>query len=376
MPVEPLTPTPGRSLEKEQHDPMTPQAPSLSTSPPTTAPAASPEQPIYGGNTTPGRISMTNGHQLASARRRPDGTILVHTLHAPLRRLRFAVYHRPLLRGLGLLPAQIGDTIVLARLERATNQHPDPAQGPPQPATAPHGRLDAQVLAVTAGLVALGWPLGGVAGTQLTLSGAAAIGGHLPWLPSILAGIGFAVRPLVRWRLAQRTPGGPDLAVLHGAEHQAINCVRHGWALTDDNIAASPVESSNCDSALKVADQLVFVPIAAVVEVWLPGWPLWLQLAAGLGVYLVARPLAFELNTLQATRRPAARRHRALGLLRRLSLRRQTKTTTRPGGPQHREIAARALAPLLPPQQQALVGAFPSTVEVVSVPAAAEERPS
>ena len=62
---------------------MTPQAPSPSSSPPTTAPAASPEQPIYGGNTTPGRISMSNGHQLASARRRPDGTILVHTLSTP-----------------------------------------------------------------------------------------------------------------------------------------------------------------------------------------------------------------------------------------------------------------------------------------------------
>jgi uncharacterized protein YqhQ len=364
--------TPGRSLEKEQHHPMTRSIPSPSSSP-TTTQRGNPAQPIYGGNTTPRRISMTNGHQLASARRRPDGTILVHTLQAPLRRLRFAVYHRPLLRGLALLPTQIGDTIALLRLEHTTSQHPDPGQGPPQPATAPNGQLDAQVLAVTAALVAIGWPLAGMAGTQLTLSGAAAIGGHLRWLPSILAGIGFAVRPILRWRLAQRTPGGDELAVLHGAEHQAINCVRHGWALTDDNIAASPVESSNCDSALKLADQLVFVPIAAVVEVWLPGWPLWVQLAAGLGVYLLARPLAFELNTLQATRRPAARRHRALGLLRRLGLRRQTKTTTRPGGAEHREVAARALAPLLPPEQQARVGAFPSPVRVVSVPATVEE---
>ena len=82
---------------------MTPSTPSPSISPPTRQPG-SPQQPIYGGNTTPGRISMTNGHQLASAKRRPDSTILVYTLPAPLRRLRFAVYRRPLLRGLACCP--------------------------------------------------------------------------------------------------------------------------------------------------------------------------------------------------------------------------------------------------------------------------------
>jgi len=238
---------------------MTPSTPSPSISPPTRQPG-SPQQPIYGGNTTPGRISMTNGHQLASAKRRPDSTILVYTLPAPLRRLRFAVYRRPLLRGLALLPAQIGDTIALLRLERTTTaKHPDPDQ--PQPATAdPRSQVgDARSLAATAGLVAVGWPLGGVLGTQLTLSGAAALGGHLPWLPSLLAAVAFAVRPIVRWWVAKRT-AGDDLAVLHGAEHQAINCVRQGLALTDDNIAASPVESPNCDSSLQVTDQIIFVP--------------------------------------------------------------------------------------------------------------------
>lgn len=89
---------------------MTPPAPSPSISPPTSQPG-SPQQPIYGGNTTAGRISMLNGYQLASAKRRADGTIVVHSIPAPLRRLRFAVYRCPLLRGLALLPAQIGETI-------------------------------------------------------------------------------------------------------------------------------------------------------------------------------------------------------------------------------------------------------------------------
>ncbi len=350
---------------------MTPQAPSPSISPPTSQPG-SPEQPIYGGNTTPGRISMTNGHQLASARRRPDGTILVHTLQAPLRRLRFAVYRRSLLRGLALLPAQIGDTIALLRLERTTSEHLDSDQSPP--ATAPRGQLgDAQSLAVAAGLVAVGWPLGGVVGTQLILSGSAALGSHLLWLPSLLAAVVFAIRPIVRWWLAKRIAGG-DLAVLHGAEHQAINCVRRGLPLTDENIARSPVESPNCDSSLKVTDQIIFVPIAAVLEVRLPGWSLGMQLLAGLGVYLLARPLAFELNALQAGWRLSGRRHGSLGLLSRLGLRRQTKATALPGGPEHREVAARALAPLLPPEQQALVGVFPSPVVVVTVPPAAAEE--
>ena len=57
---------------------MTPTT-SPSSSPPTT-PAAGPQQPSYGGTTTPGRISMTNGHQLTSATRCPEGTIVVHTI--------------------------------------------------------------------------------------------------------------------------------------------------------------------------------------------------------------------------------------------------------------------------------------------------------
>lgn len=73
--------------------------------------------------------------------------------------------------------------------------------------------------------------------------------------------------------------------------------------------------------------------------------------------------------------RLSGRRHGSLDLLSRLGPRRQTKATTRPGEPEHREVAARALAPLLPPEQQALVGAFPSPV-VVSVSAAAKETSS
>jgi hypothetical protein len=64
----------------------------------------SPQQPIYAGTTIKGRISMTNGHQLTNAVRRPDDTVAAHTIRAPLGRLRLAVYRRPLLRGLALLP--------------------------------------------------------------------------------------------------------------------------------------------------------------------------------------------------------------------------------------------------------------------------------
>jgi len=162
------------------------------------------------------------------------------------------------------------------------------------------------------------------------------------------------------------------LAALHGAEHQAINCVRQGLALGDDTIAASPVASPNCHSSLNATHQLIFVPIAAALELWLPGWPLWRQLLAGLGASLVARPLAFELNARQAAWQARGRRDGPLGLLSRLGLRRQT-TTTRPGKPEHRELAARALAPLLPPDQHALVGTFPSPLEVITVPAAPKE---
>jgi uncharacterized protein YqhQ len=212
-----------------------------------------------------------------------------------------------------------------------------------------------------------------VVATQLTLSGAAALGGQLAWLPSVLAAVALAVRPLVRWRLIQRTTPGDDLVALHGAEHQAISCVQRGLALGDDNIAASPVESPNCHSSLNVTDQVIFLPAAVALELWLPGWPLWRQLLAGLGFYLVVRPLAFELNSLQAAWRAAGRCHGVLGVLSRIGLRRQTTATTRPGKPAHRELAARALEPLLPPDQHALVGTFPSPVEVITVPAASKE---
>lgn len=129
------------------------------------------------------------------------------------------------------------------------------------------------------------------------------------------------------------------------------------------------MESATCGSGQEATDQLVFVPMAVLVELWLPGWPLWQQLLAGLVAYLVACPLAFELSGLQVSRRAKGRRHGLLGLLSRPGLRRQTRTTTRPGQPEHRELAARALEPLLPGDQHALAGAFPSPVEVITATA-------
>ncbi len=136
------------------------------------------------------------------------------------------------------------------------------------------------------------------------------------------------------------------------------------------------MESATCDSNLKATDQLVVVPMAVALKQWLPGWPLWQQLLAGLVAYLVARPLAFELNGLQAAWRARGHYHGLLGLLSRLGPRRQTKATTRPGQAEHRELAARALEPLLPAGQQALVGAFPSPAERITVPAAPKEPSS
>jgi len=54
----------------------------------------------------------------------------------------------------------------------------------------------------------------------------------------------------------------------------------------------------------------------------------------------------------------------------------RTKAPTRPGEPEHREVAARALEPLLPPEQQDLVGTFPAPVEAITVPAADGESAS
>jgi len=116
----------------------------------------------------------------------------------------------------------------------------------------------------------------------------------------------------------------------------------------------------------------VFAAVAVGLEGWLPDWPLGVQLLAGLLAYLAARAVAFELDTRQAARRQRGHRARWRGPLARLGRRRQTRVTTRPSGPEHREVAARALAPLLPAAQQALVGPFPSPVLLVPVPATAE----
>jgi uncharacterized protein YqhQ len=186
------------------------------------------KQPIYGGSTSKGRISMTNGHQLASATRRPDGTIVVRTIPAPLARMRFAVYRCPLLRGLVLPPIQTGETLALLTLERtsAGGHTAEPT------AQADSKLADPRALARLARRVAIAWAVRGVRGTQLALSGAAALGARQPLFASVVAAVCFALRPILRWRLARAT-ATDDLAALHGAEHQALNCVRAGVPLTD-----------------------------------------------------------------------------------------------------------------------------------------------
>jgi uncharacterized protein YqhQ len=182
----------------------------------------------------------------------------------------------------------------------------------------------------------------------------------------MVAALCFGVRPLLRWRIAHHGRSDDDLQALHGAEHQALNCVRQGLALTDANIATSPVTSPTCDTNLRLTDQLLMVPLAVVLQWWLPWWPRWQQLLAGIAFYLVVRPLAFELTGLQVAWRARGRRDGVLGVLGRLGARRQAKVTLGPGEPAHRELAARALQPLLPAAQQALVGSFPSPVQTIT----------
>lgn len=375
------TPACGPSIIDEEHDPtMTPPtAPTTPTS--ATRKAGSRRTPSYGGNTFRGRIFMTDGHQLATATRQPDGTITVHHLrHAPLRRLRFAVADRALLRGLVLLPTQIGDLAALLHLTTssadttATSPDQQPAQvdaPADQPANNEKTPARSPSLAGIAGANALLVVLRGLAGTLLVLLGAAALGGGTPGLASLLGAAVFALRPLVGARMVTRSYRG-QAAALHGAEHQALNCLRQGLPLTDANIAASPTSSLQCDTSLHVIDQVVFTLAAATLELWLPHWPLAGQLAAGLALWVVARAIASELAMRKVDRR-ASGRGSLLGPLVRAGLRRQTQHTARPGGPEHREVAARALAPLLPAEQQALVGPFPSPVQTVTVPLAVPE---
>jgi len=356
------------------------------TAPTTSAPAADRAEGwralSYGGNTFRRRIFMTDGHQLATATRRADGTITVHhLLQAPLRRLRFAVADRPLLRGLVLLPTQIGDLAALLHLTTSTTTAAPPDQPPAQtdlPADQPANNekrpAKSPSLAGIARTNALLVVLRGLAGTLLVLLTAATFGGGTPGLASLLAAAVFALRPLARNRIIKHTYRG-QTAALHGAEHQALNCLRQGLPLTDANIAASHTSSLQCDSSLQVIDQVVFTLAAATLELWLPQWPLAAQLAAGGGLYLLARAVASELAMREVDRRALGRRS-LLGPLAHIGLRRQTQLTTRPGSPEQREVAARALAPLLPAEQQALVGPFPSPVRVISVPAAVPKAES
>ncbi len=339
------------------------------TGPPT--PNAAHHPPDYGGVTIHGHIVITDGQRLSGATRRPDGAIVVHTIDAPLRRLRFAVADRAVLRGLVLLPAQFGDLMVLLALVSQPTSPPD--QPPSENGRAGHGLAGSRRLRlVVAGLFAVLFGLRGQAGTELVLLAAAALGGRVPGLASLLAAAGFAARPVVRNRLVLR-PTTDDQAALHGAEHQALACVRAGLALTDANLAAQPVTSPDCETILLGVDQVIFAAVAIGVEGWLPGWPLGMQLVAGLLAWLAAWAVAFELDTRQATRRLRGQQPRWPGPLARLGLRRQARVTTRPSSPAHREVAARALAPLLPADQQALVGPFPSPVAGAPVPAAAEQ---
>lgn len=158
-------------------------------------------------------------------------------------------------------------------------------------------------------------------------------------------------------RLTARSYRG-QAASLHGAEHQALNCLRRGLPLTDANIAQSPTASVQCDTSLWAVDQAVFTVAAVTLELWLPGWPLPAQLLAGSAVWLLARAVASELAMREVDLRVSGRRS-LLGPSARIGMRRQTHHTTRPGGPEHREVAARALEPVLPADQQAQLGPRP-----------------
>jgi energy-coupling factor transporter ATP-binding protein EcfA2 len=64
------------------------------------------------------------------------------------------------------------------------------------------------------------------------------------------------------------------------------------------------------------------------------------------------------------------------GPLATIGLRRQTNLAARPGGSEQREIATCALALLLPADQRALVGPFPSPVQTVSIPSTPHQQAS
>jgi uncharacterized protein YqhQ len=203
----------------------------------------------------------------------------------------------------------------------------------------------------------------GVIQTILLL--AAAAGRTIPGLASVLAAAGIAGYALLfgqALRRAMRKLADQGMPQLHGAEHQTLNCTRQGLALTDANIAASPITSPSCGVAMVNLNRPVLAVAAAGLELRLPGWALWLQVLAGAGLWAGAAGVSLELGNL-------------LVRLRRARPSRSAAETVRPGEAAHRELAARALAPLLPPDQQALVGPFPSPVVVSVSPAAKEVSP-
>jgi hypothetical protein len=316
-------------------------------------PSSKPRPPSYGGSTVPGQIRMTDGSRWTIASRDPAQTILVHVIASPLRRLRLGAARIPLLRGIVLPLTQFGIVAALGQLTQP--RHP----------RMPTDRTDEQLLTATAIACTLRLLLLDLGITQASLLLAAAAGGTIPGLASVLAALGITGSALLfgqTLRRAIRTLADQGIAQLHGAEHQAINCTHRGLALTDANIAASPTSSPSCGVAMVNRNRPVLALAAAGLELRLPGWAPWLQALAGVGLWAGAAAVSLELGNLLGRLRPARPS-------------RSAAATLLPGQAAHRELAARALAPLLPPDQQALVGPFPSPL-VVSVSPAAKQASS
>ncbi len=299
--------------------------------------------PNYGGTTfAPDQVMMTDGPRWSSATRHPDGTITVRVVASPLRRLRLFAVRIPLLRGIVLHPTQVGIVIGLG----AQNRTPPHEGGKDTPS--------AQELAV---VVSLGLLLASLLPRVIVVLAAVAIGGG--GLVSVMlttAGVVIGAVVMREFKRAQRAR--PGLLKLHGAEHQALNCVRGGLALTEDDIAASTTASPTCGDASLSTARWVAAAVMAWLATALPSDPSGTQLLWTVGGLLAARAVSFELDPYLPRRRLGG----AAG-----------QGFTLPSGPEDRELAARALEPLLPPDQQAQVGPFPSPVRLVSSSSSALE---
>ncbi len=317
-------------------------------------PTPKPRPPSYGGSTVPGQTRMTDGSRWTVATRDPEQTIVVRVIASPMRRLRLRAAAIPLLRSIVLPITQFGIVAALGQLAR-----------PRDPRMAAD-LSDEQLVTERAIVATLGFLLVDVAPTEASVLLAVAAGQTIAGLAPVLAVAGIAGYALLHQRAlrhAMRTLADQRLRQLHGAEHQAINCAHQGLALTDANIAASPTGSPSCGVAMVNRNRPLLAVAAAALELRLPGWALWRQALAGIGLWCAAAGVSLELGNLLVRLRPARPS-------------RSAAATLLAGEAEHRELAARALAPLLPPDQQALVGPFPSPVVMVSVPAAAGQASS